>query len=125
MTHAHILERLRSVGPTLAHRFQTAAPAPALTDWALAQRLAAGDCQALAALYARYATPAYSLALRLLGDQAAAEAVVVAAFCRLRQQPVPAGAPEGVATRLLHQIYTLALQEKRELSEKEVQHEQA
>lgn len=42
-------------------------------DHSLLQRTAQGDEQALAALYAKYATPVYSLARFMLGQQALAE----------------------------------------------------
>jgi hypothetical protein len=54
-----------------------------LDDAALAQRMAAGDERAVAALYDRYATPAFSLALKLAGDPQRAADVVQRAFARL------------------------------------------
>ncbi len=53
------------------------------TDLDLAQGLAAGDVDALAALYDRYGALAYSVSLRILGDPGRAEDVVQDAFLKL------------------------------------------
>lgn len=55
------------------------------SDAALMSEVAAGDEQALARLYDRYAPLAYSIALRICGDAASAEEVVADAFLRLWQ----------------------------------------
>lgn len=55
------------------------------SDAALMSEVAAGDEQALARLYDRYAPLAYSIALRICGDAASAEEVVTDAFLRLWQ----------------------------------------
>lgn len=54
-----------------------------LGDGELAAALAAGDVQAADVLYTRYAGPAYSLAMRILGDPSRAEDVVQEAFVRV------------------------------------------
>jgi sigma-70-like protein len=54
-----------------------------MDDAALAERVAAGDEQAIAVLYDRYATPAFSLALKLAGDPQRAADVVQRAFTRV------------------------------------------
>lgn len=54
-----------------------------LGDGELVAALAAGDVDALDVLYARYAGPAYSLAMRILGDPGQAEDVVQEAFVRV------------------------------------------
>jgi hypothetical protein len=54
-----------------------------LDDAALTQRVAAGDERAVAALYDRYATPAFSLALKLAGDPQRAADLVQRAFTRI------------------------------------------
>lgn len=58
--------------------------APA-NDAALMSDVAAGDEQALARLYDRYAPLAYSIALRICGEAATAEEVVADAFLRVWQ----------------------------------------
>jgi len=50
------------------------------TDEQLLQQVAKGDADALATLYDRFRKSAYSLALRILGDQGAAEDVVQESF---------------------------------------------
>jgi RNA polymerase sigma-70 factor (ECF subfamily) len=53
---------------------------PAMPDRLLVERIAAGDEQALGALYDRHGGTAYSLALTIVGERADAEEVVVDAF---------------------------------------------
>jgi len=52
------------------------------TDEELIARLAHGDLDALDALYARYARPVFSLAVRVLGDEAEAEEITQDVFER-------------------------------------------
>lgn len=52
-------------------------------DAALVQQVAAGDRQAFASLYDRYATRVYALAVRMLGESMAAEEVTQDAFLKL------------------------------------------
>ncbi|HMA33626.1 MAG TPA: sigma factor [Chloroflexia bacterium] len=54
-----------------------------LDDSGLAARMAAGDTRAVAVLYDRYATPAFSLALKLAGDPQRAADLVQRAFTRV------------------------------------------
>jgi RNA polymerase sigma-70 factor (ECF subfamily) len=54
-----------------------------LDDAVLAARMAEGDEQAVAVLYDRYATPAFSLALKVAGDPQRAADVVQRAFTRV------------------------------------------
>jgi sigma-70-like protein len=54
-----------------------------MDDAALAARMAEGDEQAVAVLYDRYATPAFSLALKVAGDPQRAADVVQRAFTRV------------------------------------------
>lgn len=54
-----------------------------LDDGRLAERVAAGDARAIAVLYDRYATPAFSLALHLGGDPQQAAEIVERTFARV------------------------------------------
>ncbi|GAC1654534.1 MAG: sigma-70 family RNA polymerase sigma factor [Candidatus Dormibacteraceae bacterium] len=54
-----------------------------LSDVELAERLAAGDTQALEQLYDRYGSLAYSVSVRVLGDPGKAEDVVQDVFLKL------------------------------------------
>jgi RNA polymerase sigma-70 factor (ECF subfamily) len=54
-----------------------------MDDAALAERVADGDEQAIAVLYDRYATPAFSLARKVAGDPQRAADVVQRAFTRV------------------------------------------
>jgi hypothetical protein len=54
-----------------------------LDDMELTERVAAGDQAAIGVLYDRYATPAFSLALRLAGDPQRAADLVQRAFTRV------------------------------------------
>jgi RNA polymerase sigma-70 factor (ECF subfamily) len=56
-------------------------------DSALVASVARGSARALEHLYERYSRGVYSLALRLLGDTAAAEEVVQETFLKLWRQP--------------------------------------
>lgn len=66
-------------------------------------RARSGDAAAFASLYDRYAKPAYNLALRMLGDAAAAEDVVQEVFLRLldRLRGFRGDAPFGAWLRRL------------------------
>lgn len=81
-----------------------------LDDAALAQRVAQGDERAVAALYDRYATPAFSLALKLAGNPQRAADVVQRAFTRIRAD-APRFDASGArfATWLLSLVNYLAL----------------
>ena len=81
-----------------------------LDDAALAQRVVQGDERAVAALYDRYATPAFSLALKLAGDPQRAADVVQRAFTRIRSEaPRFDGSGARFATWLLSLVNYLAL----------------
>jgi RNA polymerase sigma-70 factor, ECF subfamily len=54
-----------------------------LSDTQLAAALGAGEVDAMDVLYQRYGGPAFSLAVRILGDRARAEDVVQEAFVRV------------------------------------------
>jgi RNA polymerase sigma-70 factor (ECF subfamily) len=54
-----------------------------LDDAGVAERLAAGDLEALAEIYARYGDLAFSVALSVVGDAARAEDVVQESFLKL------------------------------------------
>jgi len=56
-------------------------------DARLVDRVARGESRALELIYDRYSRGVYSLALRLLGDTAAAEEVVQETFLKLWRQP--------------------------------------
>jgi RNA polymerase sigma-70 factor (ECF subfamily) len=56
-------------------------------DAALVASVASGDAHALESLYERHSRGLYSLAVRLLGDSAAAEEVVQETFLKLWRQP--------------------------------------
>jgi RNA polymerase sigma-70 factor (ECF subfamily) len=58
-----------------------------VTDAALVRRLSAREGGALDVLYARYGRPAYSLALRIIGDSGFAEDVVQEVFLALWRDP--------------------------------------
>jgi hypothetical protein len=67
--------------PTLADQ-PTAAPLRTSTDECLLHRLAHGNLDALDLLYTRYARPIFTLAVRVLGDDADDDEVTpYAAFC--------------------------------------------
>lgn len=56
-------------------------------DELLAERLARQDVRALELLYGRHARAVYSLALKMLADQPAAEEIVQESFLKLWRQP--------------------------------------
>lgn len=56
-----------------------------MDDTQLTARVAAGDERAIAVLYDRYSTPAFSLALKLAGDPQRAGDLVQRAFTRVWQ----------------------------------------
>jgi RNA polymerase sigma-70 factor (ECF subfamily) len=58
-------------------------PVDVVSDDALLAEVAAGDEQALLALYGRHVRPVYALVLRMLHDESAAEEVVQDAFLRI------------------------------------------
>ena len=66
-----------------------------LSDLDLVQALAAGDIDAVHALYARYGRLAYSLAVRILGDPGRAEEVVQDAFVRVWKRAASFDAGRG------------------------------
>ena len=72
-------------GPKASAR--TASNAAADEDSVLVEHVARGDSRALERIYDRYSRGVYSLALRLLGDTAAAEEVVQETFLKLWRQP--------------------------------------
>lgn len=72
-----------------------AADLAALGDEILMARIAAGDDQALAALYGRYARAVVAVALRIVGDLPAAEEVLQDAFLRVWQQGATYHASRG------------------------------
>ena len=92
-------------------------PHPVETDQAdreLVQRVAAGDQQAVATLYERYATPAFSLALRVVGDRESAEEIVQEAFLRVWRHAPSFDPQRGrFASWLLSIIHNLAVNELR------------
>jgi RNA polymerase sigma-70 factor (ECF subfamily) len=70
-------------------RDEPAQLAPPLDDAVLRARLLQGDAWAQEALYRKYAQSLWSLALRLLGDRAEAEAVVAQIFGQVLRAPAP------------------------------------
>ncbi|HZP57147.1 MAG TPA: sigma-70 family RNA polymerase sigma factor [Dehalococcoidia bacterium] len=64
----------------------TAATTPALSDEDLLRDVAAGDVEALEALYDRYSRQAFALALRMLHEREAAEEVTQDAFVSVWRQ---------------------------------------
>ncbi len=78
------------------------APDALMEDQALLARLAVRDAAAFAQLYDRHAAVTFGVACRLLGDSAAAERAVEAAFLTIwRQAANLDNAPIAVRTRLL------------------------
>ena len=83
-------------------------------DCELVQRAARGDEQAVAVLYGHYATPAFSLALRVVGDRESAEEIVQEAFMRVWNHAQSFDPQRGrFAGWLLSIIHNLAVNELR------------
>jgi RNA polymerase sigma-70 factor (ECF subfamily) len=95
--------------------YQRAAQAEAdQQDRELVRRVAGGDQQAVAILYQRYATPAFSLALRVVGDRESAEEIVQEAFLRVWRHAESFDPQRGrFASWLLSIIHNLAVNELR------------
>lgn len=84
------------------------------SDRELVQRVAGGDQDAVALLYQRYATPAFSLALRVVGDRESAEEIVQEAFLRIWRHAGSFDPQRGrFASWLLSIIHNLAVNELR------------
>ncbi len=66
-----------------------------MTDAALMARIRSGDESAMAALYDRFAPVAYGVAVRVLGDPAAAEDVLQEVFLQLWRNPQAFDARRG------------------------------
>ncbi len=65
------------------------------TDGSLLQGVRSGDEQAMVALFDRHSPLVYAVALRVLGDPAAAEDVVQELFLRIWRKPPATEAPNG------------------------------
>lgn len=84
------------------------------SDRELVQQVTQGNQQAVAALYERYATPAFSLALRVVGDRESAEEIVQEAFLRVWNHAHSFDPQRGrFASWLLSIIHNLAVNELR------------
>lgn len=84
------------------------------TDAYLAKRIAEGDAGALQVVYDRYAATVYGLALAIVREQAATEAVLAETFVRIWAHPAPPAVQRlGLAARLLVIARTLAIEEVR------------
>ena len=68
-------------------RLSTAAQNPGLSDGALVSAVRAGNQDAMAQLYDRYSQVVYAVAMRVLGDTAAAEDVLQEIFMQLWRNP--------------------------------------
>ena len=68
-------------------RLSTAAQNPGLNDGALISAVRAGNQDAMAQLYDRYSQVVYAVAMRVLGDTAAAEDVLQEVFMQLWRNP--------------------------------------
>ncbi|HKZ86070.1 MAG TPA: sigma-70 family RNA polymerase sigma factor [Anaerolineae bacterium] len=75
-----------------------------VTDESLLARAAAGDASALEALYDRYAPVVMGLALKMIGDRAAAEEIVQETFWRVWRNADAFRAQRGTATSWLFGI---------------------
>jgi len=93
-------------------------------DVELGRALAAGDLNALAAVYDRYGALAYSVALRILGDPAVAEDIVQESFLKLWSNAAAFDASRGslrswlmtsVRNRSIDQLRGRAAHERREV----------
>ncbi len=93
-------------------------------DVELGRALAAGDLNALAAVYDRYGALAYSVALRVLGDPAVAEDIVQESFLKLWSNAAAFDASRGslrswlmtsVRNRAIDQLRGRAAHERREV----------
>ena len=85
-----------------------------LADRDLVRRMIEGDQEAVAILYTRYATPAFSLALRVAGDRESAEEIVQEAFVRVWRHAATFDPDRGrFASWLLSIIHNLAVNELR------------
>lgn len=81
-----------------------------MEDDRLLARLAAGDPSAVGELYDRYGRQVYSLALRMLGEAAAAEDVTQEVFVKVWRQAVKFDPERGrAASWILHIAYTSAV----------------
>jgi RNA polymerase sigma-70 factor, ECF subfamily len=101
----NLIERV----PTRAQYAQTDS-----SDRDLVQRVASGDQTAITLLYQRYATPAFSLALRVVGDRESAEEIVQEAFLRVWNRASSFDPQRGrFASWLLSIIHNLAVNELR------------
>ena len=90
------------------------APAGEPSDQDLITAVAQGDQHAVALRYARYATPAFSLALRVVGDRESAEEIVQEAFLRVWNHAQSFDPQRGrFASWLLSIIHNLAVNELR------------
>jgi RNA polymerase sigma-70 factor (ECF subfamily) len=83
---AHIARPSRMSGPDDARNE---------ADLRLLQRMANGDCPALADLYDRFSRPLYAAARRILGDAREAEDVVHDVFLALREKSAAFSAERG------------------------------
>lgn len=95
-----------------------------VSDVELAQALAAGDLNALGALYNRYGALAYSVAVRVLGDTGLAEDTVQESFLKLWSSATRFDASRGslrgwlltlVRNRAVDQMRGRGAQEKRQI----------
>ena len=79
-------------------------PRGAAADQETLSRLAAGDADALASLYDRYARPVYSLAYRVLSDPGEAEDLVQEVFAQVWRQAARYDARRGAVASWLMTI---------------------
>src|SRR5918997_4397476 len=106
-------EEVAQAGRMLAHRPTTdggGSYSVQESDEELIGRLAGGEIAALDILYARYARPVFSLALRVLGDEAEAEEVTQDVFERAWRHAHAFDRARGrLATWLLSMTHHLAI----------------
>src|SRR5215510_10823930 len=76
-------------------------------------RIQAGDAEALAEMYDRYAALLHPLALRITGDAAAADEIVYEAWVQVVRRAVPFEPRRGVAATLLSLVRSRALERRR------------